>query len=144
MVFLEAMTAGLPCIGANHGGTPEVIDHGETGFLIEYGDAEQLVIYLRAIAESPELYYSLSRAARRRATDILSFNSMYESWSGLIDALKPPGNIVTDASGSSGAVTAAAAPGSAQAAGRGVIRMGNLGEVAAPGESVVRELHQGY
>jgi phosphatidyl-myo-inositol dimannoside synthase len=111
IVFLEAMTAGLPCIGANHGGTPEVIDHGETGFLIEYGDAEQLVIYLRAIAESPELYYSLSRAARRRATGIMSFHAMYESWSGLIDALRPPGNIVTDASGSSDAVTAAAAPG---------------------------------
>jgi phosphatidyl-myo-inositol dimannoside synthase len=144
IVFLEAMTAGLPCIGANHGGTPEVIKHGETGFLIEYGDAEQLVTYLRAIVESPDLYYSLSRAARRWATETLGFNAMYKSWSGLIDALKPPGNKVTDAPGSSGAVIAAAAPGSAQAAGRGVIRMGNLGEVTAPGESVVRELHQGY
>jgi asparagine synthase (glutamine-hydrolysing) len=37
LVFLEAMARGRPCLGANAGGTPEVIA-GDTGVLVEYGD----------------------------------------------------------------------------------------------------------
>lgn len=36
---LEAMSAGLPVIGTEIGGIPEMIDDGETGFLIPLGDA---------------------------------------------------------------------------------------------------------
>ena len=31
IVYLEAMAAGLPCIGANHGGVPEVVEHRVLG-----------------------------------------------------------------------------------------------------------------
>jgi glycosyltransferase involved in cell wall biosynthesis len=79
IVYLEAMATGLPCIGANHGGVPEVIEHGKSGFLVEYDDAEQIVGYLRALLESPELYGSLSRGARRRAED-LGFDAMANAW----------------------------------------------------------------
>jgi asparagine synthase (glutamine-hydrolysing) len=37
LVFLEAMAHGRPCLGANAGGTPEVIAQ-DTGVLVEYGD----------------------------------------------------------------------------------------------------------
>ena len=37
LVFLEAMAHGRPCLGANAGGTPEVIALG-TGVLVEFGD----------------------------------------------------------------------------------------------------------
>jgi glycosyltransferase involved in cell wall biosynthesis len=87
IVYLEAMAAGLPCIGANHGGTPEVIEHGETGFLIEYGDAEQLAFYLRALMESPGLYAAMSEAARRRATETLTIKTMADSWESLLQRL---------------------------------------------------------
>jgi phosphatidylinositol alpha-1,6-mannosyltransferase len=87
IVFVEAMTAGLPCIGANHGGTPEVIQHGENGFLIEYGDADQLLFYLRVLIESPPLYETMSNAARRTATESLSFNVMAPAWGRLMASL---------------------------------------------------------
>ena len=35
IVFLEAMRYGKPCIGGNHGGTPEVIQHGQDGYLVD-------------------------------------------------------------------------------------------------------------
>jgi len=92
IAFVEAMTAGLPSIGANHGGTPEVIEHGETGFLIEYGDAEQLVSYLRAIIESPALYDTLSRGARYRGAEVLGFELMTRSWRKLVERLETPWN----------------------------------------------------
>ena len=37
LVFLEAMSRGRPCLGANAGGTPEVISQ-DTGVLVEFGD----------------------------------------------------------------------------------------------------------
>jgi glycosyltransferase involved in cell wall biosynthesis len=87
IVYLEAMAAGLPCIGANHGGTPEVIEHGENGFLIEYGDADQLLLYVQALMESPGLYARMSAAASRRATETLTLKVMTESWRSLIESL---------------------------------------------------------
>ena len=37
---LEALACGVPVIGANAGGLPEVVRHGETGFLCEPGDVD--------------------------------------------------------------------------------------------------------
>jgi phosphatidylinositol alpha-1,6-mannosyltransferase len=88
IVFLEAMSMGLPCIAANHGGTPEVIEHGESGFLIEYGDVEQLVFYLRALTLSAGLYEEMSLAARKRATETLGFGTMSRSWNDLLDHIE--------------------------------------------------------
>jgi phosphatidylinositol alpha-1,6-mannosyltransferase len=79
IVFLEAMAAGLPCIGANHGGIPEVITHAEDGFVIEYGDIDQLVFYLRVLIEAPGLYVTMSNAARKRAS-ATSYEAMARAW----------------------------------------------------------------
>ena len=51
LVLLEAMACGVPCIGTRVGGIPEVIQHGETGYLCEVGDttgvANQAIQLLR-------------------------------------------------------------------------------------------------
>jgi hypothetical protein len=63
-----------------------VIEHGVSGYLIEYGDAEQLAFYLQAMAESRELYDSLSRGARLRA-EAMGFEGMARSWGRVADSL---------------------------------------------------------
>ncbi|SFC18044.1 N-acetyl-alpha-D-glucosaminyl L-malate synthase BshA [Bacillus sp. 491mf] len=40
LVLLEAMACGVPCIATRTGGIPEVIQHGETGYICEVGDIE--------------------------------------------------------------------------------------------------------
>lgn len=42
LVALEAMACGVPTIGSNAGGIPELITHGETGFLSNIGDVEDM------------------------------------------------------------------------------------------------------
>ena len=40
LVLLEAMACGVPGIGTNIGGIPEVIEHGRNGFIVELGDTD--------------------------------------------------------------------------------------------------------
>ncbi|SDH15537.1 N-acetyl-alpha-D-glucosaminyl L-malate synthase BshA [Planococcus glaciei] len=40
LVLLEAMACGVPCIGTNIGGIPEIIESGKNGYLVELGDVE--------------------------------------------------------------------------------------------------------
>ena len=42
MTIVEAYSMGVPVIGANIGGIPEIIEEGKTGFLFESGDADSL------------------------------------------------------------------------------------------------------
>jgi len=58
LVYLEAMTHGRPCLGANAGGVAEVITE-ESGVLVEYGDvpgiAAALILSLRRSWEIPPI-----------------------------------------------------------------------------------------
>ncbi|MAG32829.1 MAG: hypothetical protein CL908_18280 [Deltaproteobacteria bacterium] len=55
LVLLEGMRAGLPVVGSNAGGVPEIVTDGENGLLFEPGDAAGLVDALQRIANDPDL-----------------------------------------------------------------------------------------
>jgi len=64
---LEAMATGVPVIGTNVGGLPEVVEHGVTGFLGEVGDVDGLARGAIDLLKDPDAWHAASTAARARA-----------------------------------------------------------------------------
>jgi len=62
--ILEAMACETPVIGADAGGTPELIAAGETGLLFPAGDAHALAAALRQLIEDAPLRQAMGAAAR--------------------------------------------------------------------------------
>lgn len=52
-VTVEGMLSGMVMIGANSGGTAELIEHGETGLLFEVGDVCELANCIEKVINNP-------------------------------------------------------------------------------------------
>ncbi len=70
VALLEAMSYGLPAIASTVGGIPEAVVAGETGLLVEPGDAAGLAAAMKALADDPELRRKMGAAGRRRAESL--------------------------------------------------------------------------
>jgi len=69
LAALEAMSCGVPVVAANVGGIPEVVKHGETGFLAAVGDVEEMSRHVIQILSDEALAKRMSKAARQLAVD---------------------------------------------------------------------------
>ncbi|MBI6545715.1 MAG: glycosyltransferase [Cyanobacteria bacterium NC_groundwater_1444_Ag_S-0.65um_54_12] len=63
LVLLEAAASGLPLVGANALAIPEIIRHGENGYLHAPGDHEDLADRLIRLCEEPALRATMGRAS---------------------------------------------------------------------------------
>ena len=61
--LLEAMSTGLSVLGSRHGGIPEAITHGQSGWLIDEGNSEELATGLLFLAQHPEKAAAMGHAA---------------------------------------------------------------------------------
>jgi glycosyltransferase involved in cell wall biosynthesis len=73
IVFLEAMAFAKPVIGGNHGGTPDVIRDGVTGFLVEYGDIDGLTSRILSLLQNEELRQKMGQTGRQYVEENFSF-----------------------------------------------------------------------
>ncbi|MFB1049330.1 N-acetyl-alpha-D-glucosaminyl L-malate synthase BshA [Paraliobacillus sp. JSM ZJ581] len=63
LVMIEAMACGVPCIGTNVGGIPEVIEDGKNGYIIEIGEIETLANKAISLLTNDEKWNSFSKYA---------------------------------------------------------------------------------
>ena len=69
--IVEAMACGIPCIGFNVGGIPQMIDHLHNGYVAQYKSSEDLANGICWSLNEGD-YASLSEEARRKAVDTYS------------------------------------------------------------------------
>jgi len=65
MVFLEAAIYEVPVVATLHGGIPEVVKNGETGFLVPEKNSKELANKLLILLKDENLRKKMGRAARQ-------------------------------------------------------------------------------
>ncbi|MCF8050012.1 MAG: glycosyltransferase family 4 protein [Desulfobacterales bacterium] len=70
--LLEAMCQGLPLIGSDTGGIPEVIRHGINGYLVAPGSVLQMKLAIEALIADPHRRSQMGENGRRLAEEKFS------------------------------------------------------------------------
>lgn len=78
-VVIEAMLAGKPVIGTNGGGIPEIVVHGETGYLADLGDASAMGGLLLDLRRNDDLRESTGFSGRERVLSNFSICATMEN-----------------------------------------------------------------
>ncbi|HSF43200.1 MAG TPA: N-acetyl-alpha-D-glucosaminyl L-malate synthase BshA [Thermoanaerobaculia bacterium] len=90
---LEAMACEVPVIATRTGGIPEVVVHGETGYLCEVGDVDGMASAAQSLLKDEDRRQAMGAAGRRRAVESFSqdavvqrYRAIYERVTGRVPA----------------------------------------------------------
>lgn len=86
-VLIEAMASGLPVIAVERGGPAHIVDHGETGWLIEPDDRKALEDAMVEAVNEPDRRRSMGEAARIEALDAYGWDAIGSSLAELVEGL---------------------------------------------------------
>ncbi|MFZ5810993.1 MAG: methyltransferase domain-containing protein [Thermodesulfobacteriota bacterium] len=82
--LIEAQALGLPVVSSRHAGIPELVVHGETGFLAEERNVEEIAGYLRALIKNPAIRAAFSANARNRVLREFDLASLNDALAGYL------------------------------------------------------------
>jgi glycosyltransferase involved in cell wall biosynthesis len=74
------MATGLPVVSTNVGGTPELITHGDNGFLAKPGCIEELASHLLAYLQDPGLRKEHGLQNRKVTNERFSIQAMVQGY----------------------------------------------------------------
>lgn len=81
IVLLEAWAAGTPVVATRVGGIPSVVDHGEDGLVVPYGDPAALAEAAAELLDDPERAEAMGRRGRDKTFERYT-------WSRVVDDLE--------------------------------------------------------
>src|SRR5690625_2183082 len=87
LVLLEAMACEVTTIGTNVGGIPEVIVHGETGYVVDLGDTDAAAEYAIKLLKDESLLEAFSKNALNRARTTFHSKEIVENYIQLYNQL---------------------------------------------------------
>lgn len=74
LAVLEAQACGVPVVASRVGGVPEVVLHGETGFLADVGDVDAMATHVATLLRDESLRHRMGAAGARRAGELFSLD----------------------------------------------------------------------
>jgi N-acetyl-alpha-D-glucosaminyl L-malate synthase BshA len=84
---LEAMACGVPVIASNIGGIPEVVEHGETGYVAELGDVNRMAKYTRDLLDNNKKWEIFSENSVNRAKTLFDSKKIVPDYLNLYEKL---------------------------------------------------------
>ncbi len=87
-VVVEAMASGTPVLGTNAGGVPEILQHGECGFLCEPKNSADLAEKLDYILANTEERQATRDRGMARAREFYDRQAVYERFMKVLEASK--------------------------------------------------------
>ena len=88
LTLQEAQLMEKPVIATNVGGIPELIKDGETGFLVEKGNHEQIIEKISFLLENPEIAGKMGTAGRKFIEENFSWEKIAGEFKNIIDDLE--------------------------------------------------------
>lgn len=85
-VITEAMASGLPVIGTNTGGIPELISDGENGMIIKEKNSEDIVEKVNFLMNNPEILQKMALNAREMGVQ-KSYKNVAKSFRDLLETI---------------------------------------------------------
>jgi glycosyltransferase involved in cell wall biosynthesis len=79
LVAAEAMASGLAVVSSRVGGMPEIITHGESGYLFPWDDSDAMIAHVRDLVEHPHRRVQIGQAARQAIAPL--------TWTAIMDEL---------------------------------------------------------
>lgn len=85
LVYLEAMRAGIPCVGSTHDAAAEVIADGVTGALVNQDDVPGLAQTISGLLLDPARRHAMGLAGQARVQQQFSFEGFSQRLLALLD-----------------------------------------------------------
>ena len=86
-VILEALSMGIPVVSSRMAGVPEVVIDGETGWMVEPGDAQQLAAAVVRLWADPAECRSMGLAGRRMMREKMDKVHQFDAFLARFEAL---------------------------------------------------------
>ena len=84
-VIIEAMASRKPVVAFRVSSNPELVNHGENGFLVESGNAGELNRFISRLIESPELCEEMGKCGRQTVENRFSVEQTFKNVSRLFN-----------------------------------------------------------
>ena len=88
MSAIEAGGFGCPVICSSRGGLPEIVKHGETGFVVEPERPEQIADAIKVFVQNRDLVRTMGAAAQRRARTDFSVQRFVSEFIQVLEGLR--------------------------------------------------------
>jgi len=83
--IIESMLMKKPVVASNIGGIPEIVIDGETGFLVNLGDSDQIVHLINDLLSKPDLAKKITTKAEENVKMNYSWESIAKKFSNILE-----------------------------------------------------------